>query len=152
MAVSIQPAQPDDFDAICDLVVLLKLIGDRSLITNTFVNSSYWVAKSDNATVGCIGLEHGDRASLLRSTAVHPDYQGSGLGKQLARTALDLARSRSDRAVYLFSTSAGGFWQTFGFEQVDVWTLADALPNSAQVRSGIERGWIVDDCAWRLTL
>jgi N-acetylglutamate synthase-like GNAT family acetyltransferase len=156
---SIQPAQLDDFEAICDLVILLKLIGDRSLITNTFVGSTYWVAKRDNETVGCIGLEHGgldygsgEAASLLRSAGVHPDLQGSGLGKRLANTAIDAARLRGDEALYLFSTHAGSFWQTFGFQQVDVWTLAAALPNSPQVRSGIERGWISDDCAWRLVL
>jgi N-acetylglutamate synthase-like GNAT family acetyltransferase len=152
MTAQIQPARVEDFDAICDLVVLLKLIGSRSLITNTFDGSSYWVAKQGGTIVGCIGLEHGVGVSLLRSAAVHPDVQGQGIGDLLARTAISASRARGDLAIYLFSTEAGEYWQRYGFTEVAVPTLAAALPNSPQVRSGIDRGWIVDEQAWRLTL
>jgi N-acetylglutamate synthase-like GNAT family acetyltransferase len=152
MTVQIEEANPEDFDAICDLVVLLNLISARSRITNTFKGSSYWVARSSDDVVGCVGLEHGNVASLLRSAAVHPNHQGRGIGDQLATAAISAARNRGDQSLYLFSTDAGQYWQRYGFVEVDVRTLADALPDSPQVRSGIERGWIADDRAWKLDL
>jgi N-acetylglutamate synthase-like GNAT family acetyltransferase len=154
VSVSIRVATADDFDAICDLVVLLKLIADRSRITNTLVGSSYWIAESASAEsaskepIGCIGLEHGKGASLVRSAAVRPEYQGQGIGDQLANVVLNAAVDRGDHKLFLFSTGAYAFWKRYGFEEVSVWTLADELPNVAQVRSGIERGWIADDRAW----
>jgi N-acetylglutamate synthase-like GNAT family acetyltransferase len=150
--VQIEQAGPEDYEAICDLVVLLNLISERSRITNTFEGSTYWVARTDARVVGCVGLEHGIGASLLRSAAVHPDYQGQGIGDQLARTAINAARTRADKFVYLFSTDAGDYWQRYGFAEVDVWTLANALPESPQVRSGVERGWITDERAWKRCL
>jgi N-acetylglutamate synthase-like GNAT family acetyltransferase len=152
MQVLMEQAKPEDFEAVCDLVVLLKLISERSRITNTFEGSTYWVARLEHRVVGCVGLEHGAGASLLRSAAVRPEYQGRGIGDQLARAAIEGARNRGDQTLYLFSTDAGGYWQRYGFTEVDVWTLANALPESPQVRSGIEREWIADDCAWKLNL
>jgi N-acetylglutamate synthase-like GNAT family acetyltransferase len=152
MTISIRIASEDDFDTICDLVVLLKLISERSLITNTLTGSTYWIAEHEGIAVGCIGLEHGDGASLVRSAAIHPDFQGRGFGYQLANVAIEAARELGDKKLFLFSTGAGAFWQRFGFEEVSVWTLAEALPNVPQVRSGIERGWINEDRAWTRSL
>jgi GNAT superfamily N-acetyltransferase len=153
VTISIRAAGPADFDAICDLVVLLQLIGDRTHITNTLTGSSYWVAcDGDQQVVGGVGLEHGTGASLLRSMAVHPSLQGQGIGSQLAATAIEGARLRSDRSVHLFSSHAGTYWQRFGFVSESVWALADALPTVPQVISGKERGWIVDEQAWVLQL
>jgi N-acetylglutamate synthase-like GNAT family acetyltransferase len=151
--VSIRMADLQDFDAICDLVVLSKLIGDRSRISNTLDGSSYWVAVIETGSVvGCIGLEHSSRASLLRSAAVHPDYQGAGVGTQLAAAAIQGARSQGDLAIYLFSSDAGTFWQRFGFTPVPMSLLQAAVPDVPQVTSGIERGWIVDEQGWVLYL
>jgi N-acetylglutamate synthase-like GNAT family acetyltransferase len=153
MVVSIRIADHQDFDAICDLVVLLKLIGDRSRITNTLDGSNYWVAVTETGSVvGCIGLENGSKASLLRSAAVHPDYQGAGVGTLLAAAAIQGALSQGDLALYLFSTDAGTFWQRFGFTPVPMSLLQAAVPHVPQVRSGIERGWILEEQAWVLYL
>ncbi len=153
MTISIRAAGPADFDAICDLVVLLQLISERARINNTLHGSSYWVAcDRDQNVVGCIGLEHGTDTSLLRSTAVHPSLQGQGIGSRLAATAIEGARLRGDRSVHLFSSHAGTYWQRFGFVSESVWALADALPTVPQVISGKERGWIVDEQAWVLYL
>jgi N-acetylglutamate synthase-like GNAT family acetyltransferase len=152
MTLAIRKATEEDFETICDFVVLLKLISDRALITNTLTGSTYWIAELDSIGVGCIGLEHGDGASLLRSAAIHPDHQGCGYGEKLANVAIDAARELGNETLFLFSTGAGAFWQRFGFEEVSVWTLAEALPNVPQVRSGIERGWINDDRAWMKAL
>lgn len=150
---SVRIATTDDFEFICDLVVALGLIAERSRITNTLENSTYWIAcEGTGQPIGCIGLEHDDGASLLRSAAVMPAYQGMGNGIALAQTAIQCARDRGDRSVYLFSSKTGRYWEQFGFIPVSVWELAEALPSTPQVRSGIERGWLSDEIAWVLSL
>ncbi len=111
---------------------------------------TYWVAQSEDEVVGAIGLEHGQRVSLLRSACVRPDRQGRGIGARLAEVALDSARSRGDRAVYLFSSHAGAYWQRLGFVPVPTGELVAELPGVPQVRSGLTRGWIQDELAWKL--
>ena len=75
----------------------------------TFESSSYLLALDDStdALLGCVGLEHGRGASLLRSAAVLPEVQGLGIGAQLTAAALDASAARGDRALYLFSYQAG---------------------------------------------
>jgi N-acetylglutamate synthase-like GNAT family acetyltransferase len=153
MAYSIRKANTKDFESICDLVVALELISERSRITNTFDGSSYWVAVNDNGSIiGCVGLEHGEQASLLRSAAVLPESQGIGVGRALSVAAIEGACDQGDLALYLISTGAGPYWQRFGFVEVPVDDLVRALPTVPQVRSGIERGWLAEEVAWTLTL
>jgi N-acetylglutamate synthase-like GNAT family acetyltransferase len=153
MSFSIRRANAADFESICDLVVTLGLISERSRITNTFDGSSYWVAESESGSIiGCVGLEHGEQASLLRSAAVLPASQGVGIGRALSATAIQSARDQGYIALYLFSTDAGPYWQKFGFNLVPVDELVRALPTLPQVRSGIERGWLAEEVAWTLTL
>ena len=148
----IRPAVEDDLSAIHDLIVQTGLSEDRAKITATLAGCSYWVADRNGETVGCIGLEHGEGASLLRSACVHPDRQGQGIGGQLANTALNAARGRGDRAVHLFSSQAGAYWARLCFVPVSVAELISALPQTPQVRSGLERGWIHSETAWKLDL
>jgi N-acetylglutamate synthase-like GNAT family acetyltransferase len=150
---SIRRAGAEDFESVCDLVVALGLISERSRITNTFDGSSYWVAVNDSGSViGCVGLEHGEHASLLRSAAVLPESQGMGVARALSLAAIESARDQGDLALYLFSTGAGPYWQRLGFVEVPVDDLVRALPTVPQVRSGIERGWLAEEVAWTLIL
>ncbi|WP_407540745.1 GNAT family N-acetyltransferase [Deinococcus radiomollis] len=144
--VGICPAGPDDLNTVKALVESLSL-GASSL---TFEGCTFWLATRNAQAVGCIGLEHGDGASLLRSACVHPDWQGQGVGGRLAQAALGAARGRGDRAVYLFSSHAGGYWARLGFVQVPTAELSAALPGTPQVRSGECRGWIQGELAWKL--
>ncbi|MGI8748566.1 MAG: GNAT family N-acetyltransferase, partial [Deinococcus sp.] len=117
---------------------------DPALITATLEGCSYWLAIQDGTAIGCVGLEHGPvsaggGASLLRSACVRPGWRGRGVGKRLAATALSAARERGDRAVYLFSSHAGAYWQRLGFLPMGV----------AEPRA---RGWIHAESAWKLDL
>ncbi|WP_424950953.1 GNAT family N-acetyltransferase [Deinococcus sp.] len=151
-ALSIRPAVDGDLPAIHALILETGLSTGAALIAATLEQSSYWLALQQGNTVGCIGLEHGEGASLLRSACVHPDRQSQGIGGQLANTALDAARSRGDRAVHLFSSQAGAYWARLGFVPVPVAELSRALPDVPQVQSGRVRGWIHSETAWKLDL
>jgi len=76
------------------------------------------VAREGIRIVGSAALELYGRAALLRSVAVEPSSRGLGLGEQLTNAALDLARSRGVRAIYLLTDSASVFFLRFGFHRV----------------------------------
>ncbi|WP_102126397.1 GNAT family N-acetyltransferase [Deinococcus planocerae] len=141
-----------DLDTLRDLILAVGLSSERGAITATFQGSTYWIADLDGRPAGCIGLEHGEGASLIRSATVLPHARRQGLGRALATSALTQATLRGDRAVYLFSSDAGPFWEQFGFTRVAPETVAAALPQTPQVRSGECRGWLKDEVGWMRAL
>ncbi|AFZ68386.1 GNAT family N-acetyltransferase [Deinococcus peraridilitoris] len=144
----IRPAAHHELDLVKRL---LEAVGLHSGSV-TMQGATFWIARRDGESVGVIGLEHGEGASLLRSTAVLPQARGTGVGRALVQSALTLATLRGDRAVYLFSSDAGPFWQRYGFQAVPVSELARALPGVPQVESGQCKGWLHEELAWRKDL
>ena len=87
------------------------------------------VAKDGGRIVGSAALELYGRVGLLRSVAVDEHLRGRGLGVRLTAAALDLARARGLRTVYLLTETAGGFFPRFGFRPV---TRGDVDPAALQ--------------------
>lgn len=142
-------AVPSDLDTIRDLILAVGLSTERNAITATLDGCTYWIADLNGAPAGCIGLEHGEGVSLLRSASVLPASRRQGLGRALAMSALTYATLRGDRLLYLFSSDAGPFWQPFGFVPVSSAEVSAALPTAPQVISGEARGWIQREQAWK---
>lgn len=140
----IREARSDDQPALEALLAL----GDLSVYGLLAPESRYWLASGPEGVLGTVGLEYGPRAVLLRSAVVHPQWRNRGLGAALVRTALGAAAAQVPD-VYLFSTGAGPYWQRFGFVEVPVSELVDALPNAPQVRYFADKGWLPDEVAWR---
>ena len=67
-----------------------------------------------------IGLQ-GKRGYLIANVAVHPDFRGRGIGRELTTTALELARSRGAPAAWLQvrddNPPAIHIYETVGFKQ-----------------------------------
>ncbi len=152
--LTIRQAQLSDLDTIRDLILAVGLSTERNAITATLDGCTYWIADLDGTPAGCIGLEHGEpnqegSVSLLRSASVLPAARRQGLGRALALSALTYASLRGDRALYLFSSDAGPFWQSFGFVPVSSAEVLAALPAAPQVVSGECRGWIHTELAWK---
>ncbi|EYB69589.1 N-acetyltransferase GCN5 [Deinococcus phoenicis] len=145
MHVKLRQAAPADFPLILDLLARCGL--HTGSVTPQ--GSTYWLAELDGVPGGCIGLEHGEGASLIRSAAVVPEARGQGLGRALVFSALTQATLRGDRTVYLFSQEAGNYWRRFGFVPVSAGEIAAALPGTPQVESGLLKGWIAGEQAWR---
>ncbi len=147
--LTIRRAEFADLEIIRDLIAAVGLSTERNAITATLDGCTYWIADLNGLPAGCIGLEHGEGVSLLRSASVLPQARRQGLGRALAISALTYASLRGDRALYLFSSDAGPFWQPFGFVSVDAAEVSAALPTAPQVRSGQDRGWIHHEQAWK---
>lgn len=147
--ITIRQARISDLDTVRDLIVAAGLSAERGASTATLDGCTYWIADLNGTPAGCIGLEHGEGVSLLRSASVLPASRRRGLGRALAMSALTYASLRGDKALYLFSSGAGPFWQQFGFVPVDTAEISAALPNAPQVVSGERRGWIEREQAWK---
>lgn len=143
--VKLRQAAPADFPTVTDLLTRCGL--HTSSVTPE--GSTYWIADLNGVPGGCIGLEHGEAASLIRSTAVLPEARSQGLGRALVASALTYASLRGDRTVYLFSSEAGDYWARFGFVPATVAEIEAALPDAPQVRSGLLRGWIHEEQVWK---
>lgn len=148
MHVKLRQAAPEDFPTV------LALLAGCGLHTASVTpeGSTYWIADLNGVPGGCIGLEHGDGVSLIRSAAVLPTARSQGLGRALVTSALTHASLRGDRAVYLFSQEAGDYWLRFGFFPVGADEISAALPDTPQVRSGMCKGWIHGEQAWKREL
>ena len=77
------------------------------------------VARREGRIVGSAGLEVYDTAALLRSVAVDAEARNHGLGRRLVLSALDLARERGVKRVFLLTETAEGFFHRLGFESID---------------------------------
>ncbi len=114
MNVAIAAANAADLPIVLDLLQRCKLppAGLEQHLASTLV------AREGVRIVGCAALELYGRSALLRSLAVEPSSRGLGLGKQLTNAALDLARARKAKVVYLLTDTASVFFLRFGFHRV----------------------------------
>ena len=110
----IRAATSGDLPAVMTLLEQnkLPLAGLEAHVATTLV------AQRSARIVGCAALEVYGAAGLLRSVAVDEARRGAGLGHQLTQAALDLARARGLRTVYLLTTTAAGFFPHFGFREI----------------------------------
>ena len=131
MTNAIEPAKAGDLDAI------LQLLRDNALPIDGLSNhlSNTLVARHGDRVVGSAALEvYGDGA-LLRSVAVAPELQRSGLGRALTDAAIDLARRRRIPALFLLTTTADGYFPRFGFERIDRAQVPGSVQESVEFQS-----------------
>jgi amino-acid N-acetyltransferase len=95
-------------------------------------NQRFLVARDGGALLGCVGLELYGEAALLRSLAVAERSRGVGLGAALADAALEDARRRGVRSLYLLTTTAEGFFARRGFERIARDEVPEAVRGSAE--------------------
>ena len=110
-AATLTPALPSDVPAILDLVRAVHLPSEGIAETIAY----FWVAREGERIIGTVGLEVYDDLALLRSLAVTPARQHTGLGRALTEAALSYLATRQFRAVYLLTTTAGVFFARHGF-------------------------------------
>jgi len=125
------PARPADWEAIRTLVSAsgLPLDGLEPHLPSTIV------ARDADGVVGCAALELYDRDALLRSVAVSATRRGSGIGLALTATAIELARRRGVRTIWLLTETATDFFPRFGFERADRGAVPAAVRSSAEFTS-----------------
>jgi amino-acid N-acetyltransferase len=91
------------------------------------------VAREPGRIIGCAALEVYHDAALLRSVAVEPSRQGSGVGTAVTVAALALAHRRRVRRVYLLTETAAEFFSRFGFAPVTRGDVPDPVKRSEEL-------------------
>lgn len=130
-AFEIRPATRRDLDPASALLTTagLPLEGFAEHLKHALI------ATRRGTVVGVVELEiYGDSA-LLRSLAVTPAERGMGLGERLTGDALELARRRGTRDVYLLTQTAERFFPRFGFAAEDRSLAPAALQESEEFRT-----------------
>src|SRR5574341_1550725 len=124
VAHEIRPARPDDWVGLLELLSTCGLPPDglREHL------GTLLVTHDKGRIIGSAALELYETAALLRSVAVAAPYRGQGLGHRLTEAALDLARARGMRDVYLLTETAHQFFPRFGFGPVG----RDEVPESVK--------------------
>jgi N-acetylglutamate synthase-like GNAT family acetyltransferase len=93
----------------------------------------YIAAFIGDELVGVVGVEPRLDAALIRSLFVAEPMRRRGIGAQLMAAARNAAHTRGARHLYLFGTDAGDFFRRFGYDEVPVAALVDALAGAPQV-------------------
>jgi amino-acid N-acetyltransferase len=114
-----------------DLPHILALLGRARLPPDGLAEhlASALVARDGDRIIGSVALEVHGQVGLLRSVAVDEAVRGRGLGARLTAAALELARARRLRTIYLLTETAAEFFPRFGFRPV---TRADVDPAALQ--------------------
>jgi len=127
----IRRAKQDDLEQICKLLEESKLPLDGVAdALNNFI-----VAEGNGLNVvAAAGLEVYGRFGLLRSVVVTPGWQGYGVGRALTGEILSRARARNIDDVFLLTTTADGYFPSFGFVKIDRADVPDDLQQSPELR------------------
>jgi amino-acid N-acetyltransferase len=130
---SLRAATPEDLPAIELLLTAsgLPTAGVAEELRGFIVAES----QHDRRIVGVVGLELCcDEYALLRSTAVDPDWRGTGLGRRLVNHVIADAESRGIRALYLLTTTAERYFPSFGFVKTQREAVPDEVKQSVEFR------------------
>jgi len=111
-AVTIGPAGWEDTAAV---YALIEEAGLPSPGIRLQYPDAYAIAWRRGEIVGVAGLEVYGTAGLLRSVAVARPLRGAGMGRRLVADRLAAARALGLDAVYLLTTTAGGYFEALGF-------------------------------------
>jgi N-acetylglutamate synthase-like GNAT family acetyltransferase len=114
---------------------VLSLLGSLHLPTAGVVDhfGNFFVAREkDGRLTGAIGLERYGTVALLRSAAVAPGLQKSGVGSKLTRLLIDFAEAEGLAELVLFTSTARDFFARFGFVPANRENYHAKLKASAQ--------------------
>ena len=115
--VSISSASSGDVE---EILALLEATGLPSEGVAEHLEGFLVARDGGGNLVGCVGMERHGRTGLLRSAAVAPRLQRSGLGSRLTATLLERAAASGLEEVALLTTTAREFFaRRFGFEESD---------------------------------
>jgi protein-tyrosine-phosphatase/N-acetylglutamate synthase-like GNAT family acetyltransferase len=98
------------------------------------------VAREGARLVGTAALEVYGADALLRSVAVDATMRGTGLGQALTRAALESARGKGVRRVFLLTETAADFFPRFGFAAIERSAAPESIRQTVEFASACPAG------------
>lgn len=113
---------------------LIELLNHFNLVTQDIdYNNQLFVSLRQNKCISAIGgLEFHMPYALVRSVAVHPEYQGNGYARIICEALSRQAMSRNVRDLYLLTETAQGFFSKAGFVAVERSVVPDIIKATVQ--------------------
>ena len=101
-------AKKSDYDSIVALLHTTNLPpnGIKPHLENFLVIRHPNSVAGSELLIGSVGLEVYGGSALLRSLAVHPDFQGAGLGARLVDSIIELAKEKGITRLFLLTDTA----------------------------------------------
>ncbi len=124
----IEIALPEDIEQVNHLlrIVNLPTEGLEDHLDNLLV------MRRGDAIISCGALEVYGQYALLRSLAVQPDLQGFGLGREITKTLLEMAKLKEIKAVFLLTETASDFFFSLGFKLIGRNQIAEPVQQSQE--------------------
>ena len=117
-----------DWPAVRDLLVRANLPVDGA--EKAFETGL--VAVENDRVAGCAAIETYNATALLRSVAVTPDRQGSGVGTSLVHAAEALARTTGANAMILLTETAEPWFERLGYGPIEREAAPDDIASSVE--------------------
>ena len=134
------PARRADMPAIRDILQRAHL-PTASATDDAF--GSYFYLRNENGVDGSVGLEVCGEDAILHSLAVSREARGTGFGWMLADVAVQWARHRGCRRIYLLTETASDFFGAkLGFRVVDRSTVSPAVADTVTFRSSTDSKFV----------
>jgi UDP-N-acetylmuramate: L-alanyl-gamma-D-glutamyl-meso-diaminopimelate ligase len=140
---AVMPAAPTDLPLLREMLDSVGLENDEVPLDQPEIggenNAVFLVLRNETGLVGCVCLEVYAEDAILRSLVVVEEARGAGYGWMLADAAIQLARHRGVRRVYLLTETASDFFaEKHGFRVVVPSTIAVDVAESATFRGCAE--------------
>lgn len=127
----ILPASARDFNKIIEALKQAKLVyQDLNPALEHF-----FIARSGQEFLGCIGLERYGLAGLLRSMWVDEKHRNKGIARALVTKLEGHATSLGLNALYLLTETAETYFAKQGYQEVDRNLSPEELKSSAEFKS-----------------
>lgn len=125
--VELRPAVADDLDAVAGLLAAEGLPLEGFDIDSAAVA----VGTATGSVEGAVMLEQfSGGSSFLRSLVVAPAVRKQGVGRLLARAAVEMSVALGSTDTYLLTADAGDFFARLGFTVVDASVAQEACPST----------------------
>ncbi len=135
---AIRPARPAEATEIQELLTRSKLLGEE---VSEASSSSFFTLRNEKGLAGCVALEVVGDDGILRALAVDSESRGIGYGWILADTAVNHARYRGVKRIYLLTATASDFFAAkLGFRIIDPSTVSSGVSASAAFAQSGEAG------------
>ncbi len=133
----VEQAIADDLQQVQSLLGLVELPieGIDDYIENFLIVKDNTENSAMPSIIGSIGLEIYDNIAVLRSLAVHPKYQGIGLGNELVARVTEYAKKSGVKTLYLLTTTAESYFANRGFELIARETVPQTILDSLEFSS-----------------
>ena len=126
-----------DWNELCELYRVAPLgARDPVNIETTFMNSRFRCFLFDGSKLIGVGraLADGFDCSYICDIALHPDYQGIGLGKRIVQNLIDQSQGHEKIILYA-NPGKEGFYSKLGFKKMNT-AMAIFQDEKAMLQNG----------------